>query len=443
MKGARTLAVLVLMLAGLSAYLYFVDAEKPVGEVDDKPKVFAVEADQIEELKVSTVAGGVAELKKTGEDWQLTSPHAAAADQAEVSGITSNLASVTMQRVVDDNPANLGDYGLREPVVEVSFKVKGASDFKTLQLGTKTPTGSDMYAKTADDNKVFLVFGYLESSFNRTPFDLRDKRILSFDRDKVDRIEIRRDDRLVSLVKANGEWRITAPVEARADFSAVEGLLSRLGSAQMTAVVSEDPAQFAGYGLNRPVAEVTVTSGSSKAQLAFGTSGGDNAVHVRDMSRPMVATVGSDLLDEISKPASDFRRKDIFEFRAFNLDTLEITRDGATKVYERLKGKGEGGADLWQIAGANTPLDGTKIEPALSRLAGLRAQSFADPRTPTGLDAPAVTIKAVFDDRKKSETVTIGRVGGDVFAGREGEPGAAKLDATEFDEAIKAFDDLD
>jgi hypothetical protein len=299
-----------------------------------------------------------------------------------------------------------------------------------------------MYAKTADDNKVFLVFGYLESSFNRTPFDLRDKRVLAFDRDKVDRIEIRRDDRLVNLVKANGEWRITSPVEARADFSAVEGLLSRLGSAQMTAVASEDPAQFATYGLTRPVAEVTLTTGSSKAQLAFGTTSGDNAVHVRDMSRPMVATVGNDLLDEISKPVSDLRRKDIFEFRAFNLDTLEITRDGSTTTYERLKGKGEGGADLWQVAGASAPLDGTKIEPALSRLAGLRAQSFADPRTPTGLDAPAVTITAVFDDRKKTETVTIGRAGADVFAGREGEPGAGRLDAAEFDEAIKAFDDL-
>jgi hypothetical protein len=442
MKGLRTLGILVVLLAALGAYLYYVDAEKPVGEVEDKPKVFAVDADQIEALKVSTIAGGVAELKKVGDQWQLTSPQATAADQAEVSGITSNLASATIQRVVDENPANLGDYGLREPVAEVSFRTKGASAFKTLQLGTKTPTGSDMYAKTADDKKVFLVYSYLESSFNRTPFDLRDKKIVSFDRDKLDRIEIRRDDRLVNLVKTGDQWRITSPVEARADFSAVEGLISRLQSAQMKAIVSEDPDELAQYGLAHPSAEVTLTSGSSKAVLAFGTKT-DDAVHVRDMSRPLVVTAGTDLLDEISKPAADYRRKDVFEFRAFNLDTLEITRDGKTTVYERLKGKGEGGADLWQIAGANKPLDGTKIEPALSRLAGLRAQSFADAGTPTGLDAPSTTIKATFDERKKTETVTIARVGSDVFAGRGDEPGAATLDAAEFDEALKAFDELE
>ena len=140
---------------------------------------------------VSTIAGGEAELKKAADGWSLTSPTQVRADESEVTGITSNLATLTMQRVVDENPSNLGDYGLREPVAEVRFKTKGATGFKTLQLGTKTPTGSDMYAKTADDKKVFLVSGYLESTFNRTPFDLRDKKIISFDREKVDRLEIR------------------------------------------------------------------------------------------------------------------------------------------------------------------------------------------------------------------------------------------------------------
>ena len=43
MKGLRTLGVLVLLLGGLAAYLYYVDSEKPVGETEEKPKVFTVE----------------------------------------------------------------------------------------------------------------------------------------------------------------------------------------------------------------------------------------------------------------------------------------------------------------------------------------------------------------------------------------------------------------
>jgi hypothetical protein len=441
MKGLRTLGVLIVLLGGLAAYLYYVDAEKPVGETaEDKPKVFAVEADQIEELKVSTIAGGVADLKKSADGWHLTSPQQIRADDSEVTGITSNLASLSIQRVVDENPSNLGDYGLREPVAEVSFKAKGAKQFKTLQIGTKTPTGSDMYAKTADDKKVFLVSGYLESSFNRTPFDLRDKKIVTFDREKVDRIEIRRGSSLVTLVKTNGEWRMTAPVDARGDFGAIEGLISRLQSAQMKAIVTENPAEFSKYGIDPPSAEVSIISGSAKAAVAFGSKTADNFIHVRDLSKPLIVTAPADLFDEIEKGAAEYRRKDLFEFRAFNLDRLEITRDKATLTFERLKGKGKDGADAWQNAATKKGLDAAKFEAFLTKLSGTRAQSFADEKTKTGLDAPVVAVKATFDEGKKTEVVTIGRVGAEMFAGHAGEPGAAKLDAAEFDETLKALD---
>ena len=440
MKGLRTLGVLVVLLGALGAYLYYVDAGKPVGETEDKPKVFAVEADQIEELTVSTIAGGEAELKKTADGWSLIRPSQVRADESEVSGITSNLATVTILRVVDENPSNLGDYGLREPVAEVRFKVKGATGFKALQLGTKTPTGSDMYAKTPDDKKVFLVSGYLESTFARSPFDLRDKKIISFDREKVDRLEIRHGQSLVSLVKANGEWRMTAPVSARGDFSAIEGLISKMQSAQMKAIVTEDPAQFSKYGIDPPAARVTVVSGSATAAMAFGSKTPDNFIHVRDESKPLVVTAPADLFDEVEKGPIEYRRKDLFEFRAFNLDKIEITRDAATTVFERLKGKGKDGADAWQNATTKKAVDAAKFEAFLTTLSGTRAQSFADEKTKTGLDAPAVTVKATFDGGKKSETVTIGRVAAEVFGGRSDEPGAARLDATQLDETLKALD---
>jgi hypothetical protein len=440
MKQLRTLGLLVVALAGLLGYLYFVDAGKPVGENDEKPKVFSVEADQIEALKVSTIAGGDAELTKGADGWTLTAPQTVKADDSEVSGITSSLASVAMQRVVDENPANLGDYGLKEPVVEVSFRTKGSTESKTLQLGTKSPTGSDMYAKTADSPRVFLVYGYLESSFNRTPFDLRDKKILTFDRDKADRIEIRRGDSLLAFSKANGEWRVTAPIDARGDFSAIEGLLSRLQSAQMRSVVDENATNLKQYGLEPAEATVTVSAGSARAGLAFGSKNAEGLIHVRDVSKSQVVAVPADLLADFEKTAADFRRKDVFEFRAFNLDTLEITRSGTTTTFERLKGKGKDGADAWRNVTAGKELDAAKFEAFLTKLSGLRAQSFAEPADKTGLESPAVTVTATFDDRKKTETVRIGRVGTEAFASRPDEPGAMKLDGPALDEMLKELD---
>jgi len=438
MRSFRSLVILIALFGGLLAYLYFVDAKKPVEQTEEKAKVFAgVEPDKIDELKVSTVAGGVARLQKGADGWKLTEPAAAKADESEVNGITSNLSSLTVERVVDEAPRNLGDYGLKEPVIEVSFKSKGDKAFRTLQLGTKTPTGSDMYAKLANEKKVFLVQGYLESTFNRQPFDLRDKKILSIDRDKVDRLEVVNGDSTILVTKGAGDWKLASPVEARGDFGSIEGLVSRLQSAEMKSIVVENATDMKQYGLDKPAVLVTIGLGSARAQLGLGAKTDKGDVYARDLSKTMVVTVAPDLLTELQKGANDLRRKDIFEFRAFNLTRIELTHGTTTLVAEKVKGKGKDAADTWQNAATKKALDAAKFEAFLTKLAGFRAQSFADPKAKTGLDQPVLSVKATYDDGKKTESVKIGRVGSDVFAGRPDEPGAGKLDTGEFEGALK------
>jgi hypothetical protein len=443
MRSFRSLLIMAAALAGLVAYLYFVDSKKPVGESEEKPKVFAgVEADKIDELKISTVAGGDATLQKAADGWKLVSPTPAKADESEVSSIASNLASVTVERVVDENPSNLGDYGLKEPVVRVSFKQKGEKSLRTLDLGSKTPTGSDLYAKLPNEKRVFLVQSYLDSTFNRQPFDLRDKRILAVDRDKVDRVEIAKGTDTLALAKVGGDWHVTAPVEARADFSAVEQVISRVQSAQMKSIVSESAADLKPYGLDKPAVLVSVGLGSARAGLALGskTDGGD--VYARDVSRNMVVTVGGDLLTDLQKDATEYRRKDVFEFRSYNLTRIELTRGTQSLVAEKLPAKGKDGADVWQNAATKKPFDATKFETLLAKLTALRAQSFADPKAKTGLEEPVLVVKATYEDGKKSETARFGREGADAYAGRPDEPGAMKLDASELDGALKALDEF-
>jgi hypothetical protein len=49
-------------------------------------------------------------------------------------------------------------------------------------------------------------------------------------------------------------------------------------------------------------------------------------------------------------------------------------------------------------------------------------------------------VKATFDETNKQEEVRFGRVGTDVYAGRSGDPGAARVETSAFDEAMKSLD---
>jgi uncharacterized protein DUF4340 len=446
MRSMRSLLILVALLGGLVGYIYFVDAKKPLAsEAEKKPRVFSsVEADKIEELQVKTAAGQ-AHLKKGTAGWDLVSPEAMKADENEASGIASSVASLEEQRTIEDNASDLKQYGLAEPRIDVAFKKSGDAAFTHLQLGDKTPTGGDMYAKTSAGNKVFLIPSYLESTFNRTPFDLREKTALKFDRDKVDSLTITNATGEIQLARSGSTWSLAKPVAAKGEYAAIEGLLGRLQSAQMKSIASKAIVDPKAYGLDKPEATAIIGTGSSRATLIIGKATPENngTVYAKDAVRPDVFTLEAALADELKKPATEYRRKDIFDFRSFNASRIEITRDNVTVAFEKVKGDGKDTQDKWrQVAPAARDVDQAKVDALLTKLSGLRAQSFPDAKTKTGLDKPALTVVAKYDEGKNEERLTFGKSGADVFAARKDEPGAAKLDSNEFDEVIKALDAL-
>ena len=60
-----------------------------------------------------------------------------------------------------------------------------------LLIGDDTPTGSGAYAKLAGNPRVFTVASFVKTSLDKTPDDLRDKRLLTFDSDKITRVSCR------------------------------------------------------------------------------------------------------------------------------------------------------------------------------------------------------------------------------------------------------------
>jgi len=447
MRGLRSTIALAVVLAGLGAYIYFVTWKQPDTPDTGKKleKIFTVASDKIEELKVSSASGDTTTAKKEGSAWKITDPVSAVADESEIGAITNALATADLIRVVDANPASLNDYGLSNPRIVIEFKAAGDKDSKKLFVGEKTPTGSDLFARRNDEKKVFLISSYQESSLNKSTFDLRDKNILKVDRDKIDSLDLTTASQSLTIAKDGGEWKLTKPIAVRADYGTVEGLIGRVQTARMKSLVTDQatPADLKKYGFDKPQATINLNAGSAKATLLIGGKADETTVYARDASKPAVVTVESSLFDEVKKGPDEYRRKDLFEFRAYNATHVEITRNGQTAVFDRVKSGNEGTPDKWRRVSPNAgDVDKDKFDAFLSRLANMRATSFVESTASTGLDKPAMTVVVKFDDGKKEERVTFGQSGQDVYASRPNEPGAAKTDAADFNDSIKSLDEL-
>ncbi len=446
MRRLWTTLALLAILSGLGSYIYFVTWKQDADSSTPKAeKVFAgVGADKVSDLTVRSESGDVTTVKKSNDAWQIVSPFTARASDADVTAVNGAIAQLEIGKVIDENPTNLKEFGLETPKLQVEFKTSDGKSGKIL-IGEKNATGSNLYAKRNDEKRVFLIQQYQETSLNKSAFDLRDKSIMSLQHDKIDGMEVAAGGKTMVFSKSGSAWSFLKPLAARADFSAVEGILGRIESAQMKSVVTESPtpADLKKYGLDKPTATVAVNMGSSRATFVVGGKADNDTVYVRDGSKPTVVTVEKSLAEDLKKSVDDYRRKDIFESRAFTATHVEISRGSQMLVLDRAKGQSENGADKWHRVSPNAgDADKDKVDKMLADLADINVTSFQDTRVKTGLDKPDMIVSVKFDDGKKSETVTFGKNGANIFAARPDEPGAEKVEGEKYNDAVKEIDEL-
>jgi hypothetical protein len=450
MRGGKSFLILFVLALGIGAYAYFVESKRDVSESPEtkREKVWTIDSSKIEEIDIKAANGDVSKLKKNGTTWQIVSPQTLEADQDAVNTITMAVSSLESSKTVDEKPASAKPFDLDPPRATVTVKVSGDATPKQLELGSKTPTGADLYARLAGQPKIFLVPASLDDQLNRTTFDLRDKTVLKFDRDKADGLKIEpAGAAAVALAKkSSDEWRLTAPADARADFSAVDGLVSKIAQAKMKAIVADNGTNdLKKYGLDKPQDVVTVAVGSTRASLALGAKSPDGTLYARDLSRPVVFTVDATLLDDLKKKPDDLRQKMLFEFRSYTAQSLDVTHGSESFSFAKQKGAAQpnqSAAETWKETKPQTKdLDTGKATDFLVNLANLKADSFVDKAAASG-DEYTFVVRFGEDKAPKEERVTFRKSGTVVHGIRQGEPGAAVVPTADFDKVVSGLKEL-
>lgn len=457
MRRLRSTLVLLVLFLAIGGYAWFVERERPpASEADAGEEAFDVAAGRITDLTVNAENGDVTVLTRTENeiDWVLTAPIGTEADDNAATAIATTLAALEVRRVVEEEAADLAPFGLAEPAVSVTFATPDG-DPLTLSVGDETPTGGERYA--AVGGRVILVANFVESTLNRTTFELRDRSILEFTGPDVTSFTVEQGGGTLRFAKAGGNWRIVEPLAARADFGLVEALVGRLGSGEMVAVESESAADdaLAPFGLDAPRLTAAVEVAGESHTLLVGDENPETTVYARDAARGLVFTIDAALVDDLARGADVYREKDLFDFRPFNATALSVLRDGRTFRFEKGpatedtedEDAGEdagGGEEAWRrIEPEPAGVERAEMDALLRALSNLRADSFVESRRGTGLDAPLATITATFGDDGEEERVLVGRSGEVTYAAHGDEPGAAVVDTDAVDDALEALDALD
>lgn len=389
------------------------DLTKFVSDLRDRT-VMALDKSDIKRLQLKYSDRGNIVCEKAETEWNLLEPLVARGEKGAIEKIISDLTDLKVDRFVTEEAEDVSIYGLSQPQIEVTVSLDDGTE-KGLLIGREE--GGSVYVKRASDKAVYSVNSEIIDKLKKEASDLRDRTVVAFDRNLVEKLELKSSGRSVVMekkleeskadfVRPEESWEITEPDVVKADKSTVDEILKKLDELKVDEFASDDPKDLRIYGLSQPQIQAVVSArGSEPKTLLVGKKTGES-VYVKTASGKSVYLVDGSIVDDLSKGLLDLRDKEVLDFTHGYVKRLELKRKDKTIVCIRQE------HDWRIIEPVKQKAENYKVDNILSKIDEMKAEKFvaeeASQLSEYGLDQPDVEVTLTFKD-DRTEKLLVGK----------------------------------
>ncbi|HVR98829.1 MAG TPA: DUF4340 domain-containing protein [Thermoanaerobaculia bacterium] len=372
----RTLLVLLILVLGLGAFIWFYERDLPSSEerVEQSKKVLQLEKDAVTAVTIESAAGPVRlervdppkppeakkekeeEEKKEGEapdaddlassapdaEWRITRPLAARADYAAIDGLLSALTGLEKSRTLEDAAA--ADVGLDKP--QATVRLATADGEKVLKFGAAVPTGGAVIVGIDGEDKAYVVPDSILGEIRKAPGDWRDRQMFHARRDEIEGLRLTGPAGQVVLTQLGERFRIDSPIRDLADREKADNLYADLSGLTAERFVDQPERPLAELGLEPPRAVVDVAiRGKAPVRVELGSpvdpaapppdpnalnaDTGEQLVHARIGKQ--VFETRTRLAETAARPAADWRALSLTSFDVYAVDSATV-QDGQGRL---------------------------------------------------------------------------------------------------------------
>lgn len=216
---------------------------------------------------------------------------------------------------------------------------------------------------------------------------------------------------------ANGEWKITEPLETGADETEVGNLAAGFSGLKIERVVATAPADLSAYGIPDKELSLWVKGKDKPVRILIGMENPiDKTLFAKRDDDPRVVLIASPLKTTLDKKIFDFRRKDVFAFEKAGVSAVKVRTSLGS--WEATKKDGD-----WFLKSPVEALAETnRVEALIDSLAGLRAKEFvSEKRTDedvrkSSLDKPEYEVVLSMPTANKEATIALHKDGDKISA---------------------------
>lgn len=353
---------------------------------------------QVSRVLLKTPAGEM-ELQKQGDHWEIVKPLRARADDQKVGDLLAQVTTARIEKFVADDRGDLHPYGLAEPRGQITLFTPEDKQGQILQIGSAPEKEKDqVYVRFAARNAVYALPKTIEEILNTKPNDLRDRHLVRFETNVLDRITIDAAGKgKTVLARKNEAWTIASRNNQPANTDEVNRLIETLKNEQVTKFVADVASDLAKYGLDKPQLQITLSSFASEntaetksgeqpfASIAFGKVEGDD-VYARLGDEPFIVAVKRSLLDKIFIDPLQWQDVVIFRFKPEQAHRLSVVTDREQSITRGPKNE-------WKWIAGTGSINQVNVQSLLNTLTSLHAVRWVGATTAAhGSEKPQIAI---------------------------------------------------
>jgi hypothetical protein len=442
MKFKGTAAMMAAFFS-LGIYYFLIDLPAETKKAQEKViagKILPLKLENVSEFSLIKKDQTITLHQNTNNIWNLSQPLKAIGDNPEAESFLSEIDTLEKSRVVESDPKNLSQYGLDSPSFQIHIKFKDGKE-ETLLLGDDSPMGGKIYLKLKSAPTVLLA-ATSKTTFDKSVYHFRDKTILSFSSASITRIQIKRNEHPLYLVREKEEWKISGKVQAKADKDAVLAFLRAIQFSRVKEFVNIKSDSLEPFGLEQPHTTLILEDENKKSySIDYGIT--NNGTYAKKGNTPDVFRVDAKFHDTLGKRNVDFLLKTLIEFEEKDAAEIKIRSEKETVQAMRLD------TDSWVIKSPKeTPADMATIRSLLLDLKEAKLTEFiklsSDAPEAFGLDKPKRSFSLKMADGKFID-IQFGNTnlnGDQIFAQRRGESAVFSVSKETTQKLFRSFHEL-
>ena len=302
------------------------------------------------------------------DSWSLTSPIEYPAAAGQIERLLSTLANLRWQNRLSadelkDRPKAQEEFGFTAANGSIVVK-NGKTILLNMLIGTNTPVGEQIYLQVVGDSGVYVVDADLLKFLPLSPNDWRDRTLFHL-KQSINSVKSRSGNKVLALSHTNNLWRMTMPLQARADNARVDELLENTVGLQVAAFVTDDPpADLDPFGLQTPEQELLFAAGTNVlATLQIGRSPTNEPTQVfaRLQAQNSIFRVARETLDQWRSPHTTFVDRHLVNIPSNGVVQIDVRGDDPFSLHRS--------GNAWSIRGVtNLVVDPDLVRDVLSFL---------------------------------------------------------------------------